>query len=333
MKTKAIFLGNSPFDFERVWNEDQRIRLAKVVDLPERLFDDQSLLDCPDSLDDVEAVFSTWGMPLLSGRHLDRLPRLRAVFYAAGSVKEFAAPLFARGVTVVSAAAANAEPVAEFTLSQILFGLKLGWSHIRQLRGLPGPASWRCLDVPGAYESTVGIISLGMIGQKLCELLAPFALRKLAHDPFAGEEVFGRCDARRVGLEELFARSEVVTLQAPLTEETEGMVTGELLASLPPDATFINTARGALVREKEMIEVLGVRSDLTAVLDVTNPEPPPPGSPLYDLPNVVLTPHIAGSAGREVRRMADLMVQEFEAWRNGGALRHAVTPDQLAIGA
>lgn len=120
-----------------------------------------------------------------------------------------------------------------------------------------------------------------------------------------------RCDT----LEELLVVSDVVTLHAPLLGETEGMITGSLIASMKPNATFINTARGALVRDNELIEVLIKRPDLTAVLDVTWPEPPVAESLLFQLPNVVLTPHIAGSVGREAQRMADLMIEEFLLWK------------------
>jgi phosphoglycerate dehydrogenase-like enzyme len=108
------------------------------------------------------------------------------------------------------------------------------------------------------------------------------------------------------------------------------MVTGNLLRSMKGGSTFINTSRGALVREAEMIEVLSERPDLTAVLDVTDPEPPVAGSPLYILPNVVLTPHIAGSRGAEVRRMADWMLDECGAWLSGHPVRYEVTRENLS---
>jgi phosphoglycerate dehydrogenase-like enzyme len=126
-------------------------------------------------------------------------------------------------------------------------------------------------------------------------------------------------------LDELFRRADVVSLHTPLLKETEGMITGAHLASMKPGATFINTARGAIVREKEMIEALKKRPDLQAVLDVTHPEPPEPGSPLYTLPNVILTPHIAGSMDGECRRMGRYMVEELRRFVDGKPLRWQIT--------
>jgi phosphoglycerate dehydrogenase-like enzyme len=128
-----------------------------------------------------------------------------------------------------------------------------------------------------------------------------------------------------VSLEELFRESDVVSLHAPHTDETDGMITGEHIASMKRGATFINTARGGIVREEEMLEVLRKRPDLTAVLDVTEPEPAAADSPVFALPNVVLTPHIAGSLGLECRRMGRYMVDELRRYLNGEPLRWQVT--------
>ena len=102
------------------------------------------------------------------------------------------------------------------------------------------------------------------------------------------------------------------------------MITGAHIASMKEGATFINTARGAIVREPEMTAVLAERPDLFAILDVTDPEPPVDGSPLYTLPNVVLTPHIAGSMDGECRRMGRTMVEECRRYLAGEPLRWAI---------
>lgn len=330
---RGIFLTKAPAAIPRfltVWHSEQRERLGGLLDIPPEVITPEEFQSRATWLEKAEVIFSTWGMPLLSAEQLAFLPRLKAVFHAAGSVKPFAEPLFARGITVVSAAAANAVPVAEFTLSQILFSLKLGWQHHRLLRQIQGPEGWRQLDIPGAYGTTVGIISLGLIGRKLCELLRPIQVKKIACDPFAPDTAFRDLGVQSGTLEEVFRNSNVVTLHAPNLPQTKGMITGALLASMKPNATFINTSRGALVREEELAAVLRSRPDLTALLDVTHPEPPVAGSPLYQLPNVVLTPHMAGSAGGELPRMADLVIDEFVSWKEGRGLRHAVDPGLMA---
>ena len=109
------------------------------------------------------------------------------------------------------------------------------------------------------------------------------------------------------------------------------MLRGSHLASMKRNATLINTSRGAVVREAEMVEVLGERPDLWAVLDVTHPEPPEPGSSLFELPNVVLTPHIAGSLGSECRRMGRLVVDELRRYVAGEPQEHEITRERAAL--
>jgi phosphoglycerate dehydrogenase-like enzyme len=122
-----------------------------------------------------------------------------------------------------------------------------------------------------------------------------------------------------------------VSLHTPWLPATENLITGELLASMKQDATFINTARGAVVNQEEMIRVLQERTDLYAVLDVVYPEPVEDGSPLTVLPNVVLTPHIAGSMDRECNRMGRFMVEELQRWLRGEPLQWQVTREKFQI--
>jgi phosphoglycerate dehydrogenase-like enzyme len=227
---------------------------------------------------------------------------------------------------VTSAASANAVPVAEYTLAAILFSLKQGWPLALRMkqerRSPPRP------HVAGAYGSVVGLISLGMIGRLVRERLRPFDLRVLAYDPYATPEQSRALDLELTSLEEVFRVADVVSLHAPLLAETVGMIRGDHLAAMKQGATFINTARGALVREEEMIAVLTRRPNLHAVLDVTDPEPPVSESPLYTLPNVVLTPHIAGALGGECRRLGRMMVEELGRYIQGVPLQGEVRREQ-----
>jgi phosphoglycerate dehydrogenase-like enzyme len=130
-----------------------------------------------------------------------------------------------------------------------------------------------------------------------------------------------------VSLRDLFARAYIVSNHIPDLESTRGVLDRKLFASLREGATFINTGRGAQVVELDLIAVLKARPDLTALLDVTWPEPPAPDSELWRLPNVVISPHIGGTTGHEVVRLADCAIDEFEAWRAGKPLRYQVTRD------
>ena len=325
MLHQDLFLSDNPRALAQVWSPDHRSRLATIIPIAPLSLDRTQLPAHTPLLANVDAIFSTWGMPELPERELTFFPKLKIVFYAGGSIRPFATPLLNRGIRVVNAAVANAIPVAEFALSQILFSLKLGWQHVNALRQNPTPAAWCRLQLPGVYQAKVGIVSMGLIGQKLCELLTPFQVEKLAYDPFLAPEVFAETGSIPSDLPTLFAQADVVSLHTPLLPTTTRLITGELIASMKPSATLINTSRGAIIREDEMIAVLQSRPDLTAVLDVTHPQPPTPDSPLYDLPNVVMTPHIAGSLGREVGRMADLMIEECQAWQEGRPLRYATS--------
>lgn len=290
----------------------------------------ERLAEDPGALDGVEILLSGWGAPVLDSVLLGHAPDLRAVLVAAGSVRPLTTPEFwARGIPIVSAAAANAVPVAEFTLAQVLLGLKQVHRISREIRDRREyPADPR---VAGAYRSKVGLLGLGEIGALVASHLRTFDVEVLASDPVVDTETAAELGVRLVDLDELFGTSAVVSLHAPLLPETEGLVNGDLVARLGSGATLINTARGAVVDEPSVIPVLRDRPDLTAILDVTWPEPPVSDSPLYTLPNVVLTPHLAGALGAERARMGELVARELRRFVLGQPLRHAVAPDRAHL--
>jgi phosphoglycerate dehydrogenase-like enzyme len=160
-------------------------------------------------------------------------------------------------------------------------------------------------------------------------MLRPHQLEVVAYDPFLSADEARRLNVRSVDLAELFRISDVVSLHTPLLPETRDLVTGAHIESMCQGATLINTARGAIVREAELVAVLERRPDLQAVLDVTDPEPPLPGSPLLHLPNVVRTPHIAGAIGPERRRLGRGMVEELRRYVRGKPLRWEVRREQI----
>jgi phosphoglycerate dehydrogenase-like enzyme len=316
--------------YEKIYGEEERVAVAELADVYASPQTRDSVSKNPSVLSEAEVILSGWGAPEMDGAFLEAAPELRLVLYGAGSIRRLATPaLWERGIRITSAYAANAVPVSEYALAAILFSLKRGWHFAfsaRRDRALSEQS-----QVPGAYGSTVGLVSLGMVGRLVRERLRTFDLRVVAHDPYVKSEEARLLDVDLVSLEDLFASSEVVSLHAPLLPETEGMILGSHLASMKRNATLINTSRGAIVRETEMVEVLKERPDLWAVLDVTHPEPPEPGSRLYDLPNVVLTPHVAGSLGSECRRMGRLVVDELRRYVAGEPLQHEITRERAAL--
>ena len=284
--------------------------------------------DHSDLLAKADFILSTWGMPKLTKEFLALMPKLKAVFYAAGSVKGFVTEeSWSRGIIICSAAEANAVPVAEYTLGAILLSLKRFWHHT----ALTKAQKWeRCHPLAGGYESKVGLVSLGAIARRVAHHLQNFDIEVLAYDPFASEDMAKVMGVRLVSLATLFAEADVVSLHSPWIQETVGMIDQKLLERMKSGATLINTARGALINEADLCRVMSNRPDLTALLDVTHPEPPERDSPLYTLGNVFLTPHIAGSVDAECRRMVAYMAEEIQRYTTGRPLQHQVTQEMLA---
>ena len=226
MKRKAAFLCDRPEAVERVYAQGRRERISEIADLYPAVIGAANLDEHAPQLGGVEAVFSTWGMPPLSDEQLDELPSLKAVFYAAGSVKRFAEPLLRRGIIVVSAWAANGIPVAEFTLAQILLANK---GYFRNVRQCATPEGRRAVtkDGPGNFGETVAILGAGVIGRRLIELLKPFVLDVIVWDPFLSQEVAAELGVEKVGsLAEAFSRGLVVTNHLANVPETRGLLQG-----------------------------------------------------------------------------------------------------------
>jgi phosphoglycerate dehydrogenase-like enzyme len=323
---KGLFCLNTDA-YQRIYGPEELDEVGQLIDIYAPQQTANSIAEDPSVLAEADVILSGWGMAVMDEAFLAAAPRLKAVFYGAGTIRYFMTDAaWDRHILVTSAYAANAIPTAEFALAQILYALKRGWHFVRAIQR-EGRYP-RKEPVPGAYGSHVGLISLGMIGSYVARLLQPFDVHVLAYT--SSESKAASLGAERCSLEKIFRRSDVVSLHTPWIPETVGMITGEHLASMRPNATFINTARGAVVREDEMIEVLQQRPDLYAVLDVTYPEPPEEGSPLYTLPNVVLTPHIAGSLDNECRRMGRYAVRELEHYLKGEPQEWQITREAAA---
>ncbi len=181
----------------------------------------------------------------------------------------------------------------------------------------------------GNFDTTVALLGAGMIGKKVIELMKPFRLRAIVFDPFLPQADSDKLVVEKVSLADAFYRGMVVSNHLANVPATRRLLRREHFNAMPENAVFINTGRGATVVETDLADVLRNRPDLTALLDVTDPEPPNVESPFYDLPNLLLSSHIAGSIGREVTRMADTAIEEFLKWRDEKPLRYAVTREML----
>lgn len=329
---KAIFLTNNKGNIDYVYGEKNISALAQMTDLDLGVYCEEDILANPEAFKDVEYIFSTWGMP--GGGEIklsEYFPSLKVLFYGAGSIRYFAQEYFDKGVKITSAFAANAIPVAEFTVGQILLADK-GFFHSSMLAkaGDYESANKIAGKHSGNYDAKIGIIGVGMIGRKVIELLKPYRLEILVYDAFLSDEGAKALGVGKCSLDRIFSECDIVSNHLANVAQTVGILKGAHFAQMKENATFINTGRGAQIVEDEMLAVLAQRPDICALLDVTIEEPPKPDSDFFKLPNVVLTPHIAGSMSNEVRRMAELMVSEFDRYLKGEALEYEITPEKLA---
>jgi phosphoglycerate dehydrogenase-like enzyme len=182
-------------------------------------------------------------------------------------------------------------------------------------RGPPGWAERHDHMGVGLIGRTLGSLGLGNIGAELFRLAKPFEMRFIAHDPYADPKVAGALGVRLVGLDELFAEADVLSISCPLNDETYHIVDARRLALMKPTAFLINTARGPVVDQQALTEALQAGRLAGAGLDVFEQEPNPAGDPLYTLDNVLLTPHalcwtdqcFAGIGAADVKAVLDVM--------------------------
>lgn len=310
----------------------ERLHAAASVDL-ESVIQDFGQPGALTTLSAAEILLTGWGAPQIDTAALDLMPALRAIVHAAGTVKSFlSGEVYARGLQVSSAAPANAIPVAEFTFAAIVFAAKRASAFAREYRARRDLSSRHAAGLAehaGTNGITVGVVGASRVGRRVLALLRNLDVSVLVSDPYLGEADAVAMGATLTGLDELIARSDILTLHAPALPETAGMIDRDRLAALRDGAVLINTARGSLVDTDALTAEL-VSDRISAVLDVTDPEPLPPDSPLYDLPNVQLTPHIAGSVGNEVPRLLEYAVAEIERLAAGLPLRYPVLAGDLA---
>lgn len=328
---KTAFLMRSDIYFRYVYPDEVIAYLVGNAGCDGLCHTKEEVLAEPEKFADTEYIFTTWFMPSFSADEIRQyLPSLKCVFNGAGTVQYFARPFLECGVKVFSAWAANAIPVAEYTAAQIVLANKgfFKASRIKSREGY-GEADRLFRKYTGNYRAKVGVIGAGMIGKLVIRKLHEYDVEVVTFDPFLPDSMQDELGVRKVSLEELFSTCNVVSNHLADNPQTVGMLNGALFERMLPYATFLNTGRGAQVVESELCSVLSARPDLTAILDVTSPEPPQDGSPLYSLDNCILTSHIAGSMGNEVHRLAEYMLREYMKYSSGEATSYEVTEKML----
>jgi len=313
---------------------DQRAlaRLADTCDIvSSEALGEFSSADAKAVLAEIDILVTGWGCPMVTPEVVKAAPNLKLIAHAAGTVKYTLSPaVYAAGISVTHAADANAVPVAEFTLASIIFANK----RVFEMRDLyrqdtTRRSSYALTNEPiGNYQRVIGLIGASRIGRKVARFLEAFDYTVLLSDPFVRPDDPITQSVELVELDTLMARSDVVSVHAPSLPTTREMIGAHQLKLMQNGATLINTARGAVIDEAALIAELQT-GRIQAIIDVTDPEIPPESSPLYTLPNVFLTPHIAGAIGTERLRLGEMVVDEIERFVSGRPMQFIVEPEAL----
>ncbi len=327
--TVAITIGQS--HYRRMFSAEALADLAAAAEVVHHPGDEPaSKQDLMAVLAAADACITGWGVARLDADVVAAAPRLGHMAHMGGSVKRFVSgAVWDRGIRVTSAAVTLARDVAETTLGLMIVGRKRIWplgSHVRD-GGWRDSSAWDRWDARELHRSTVGLVGAGNVGRHVIELLDPFSVTVLVADPYLSDDEAESLGVERVELAELMERSDVVSIHAPETDQTRHMLGADLLRRLADGAVLINTARGGIIDEEALIDELAT-GRIFAFLDVTDPEPPAPDSPLRRLENVVVTPHIAGCIDN-CNRMGELAVEEVRRYLSGEPAVNEIRPDVL----
>ena len=253
-----------------------------------------------------------------------RSSRLRWIHSAAAGVDRVTTPVVRqRGLVVTNARGVFSRPIAEYV---VMMSLAIA-RRLPQLLELQRERTWQPLRGRELSQLTIGIVGYGSIGVELGRLLAPFGCRVLAtrRHPERGAGEASNVELHGLDrLDEVLRASDIVVVAAPLTDETAGLIGAEQLAQMREDAWLINIARGRLIDELALRRALESGWIGGAVLDVFGEEPLPPDSPLYDTPNLLITPHTSWASDRVAERTVDLFVENLRAFRADDPMRNVV---------
>ncbi len=329
VKIKIALLSGDEVRFHKVYTPAVIEKLKKYGELSPRT--DKSNIELhKDFLKDCEVAFATWGMPELSEEEIKKyLPKLKVLFYSAGTVQYFAEPFLNCGVRIFRAFAANGVPVAEYTVSQIILALKGYFQGAKRYKSHHTYSVRHTADCVGAYGANVGLVGLGAIGSLVAEKLKDYDVHVMAYDPFVSEERASELNARLCTLETLFKECDVISSHLANKKELKNIFDSKLFGLMKSHSTFINTGRGDQVDEFALAGSLLRHPSRTAVVDVMKNEKFPYVSPLFWCPNVIITPHIAGSLGNETERMADYMIEQFDNYLKGELTEYEITKQML----
>ncbi len=326
---KIALFGTNETQFSKVYTPAVLQKLGEYGELSAKI-NQKNLTEYAGFLKDCEIAFSTWGMPEFTKEEIaEYMPKLKAVFYSAGTVQYFARPFLESGIKVYSAFAANAVPVAEYTFAQISLAAKGFFQSAKYYRVFPVRSLTHANSSTGNFGCKVGLVGLGAIGQMVAQRLTALDVEVYAYDPFVSEERAKELNVKLIDLETLFSECDIISNHLANKPELENVFNHKLFKRMKKRSTFINTGRGAQVAEYSLALSLILHPSRTFVGDVIKNEVFPYICPLFWCPNAILTPHIAGSTGNEPQRMAYYMMEEMEKFVAGEETKYEVTPESL----
>jgi phosphoglycerate dehydrogenase-like enzyme len=327
LPTVAVLIGRNHYRRMLSQNAWDKLRaFANVIDHPGE--EPAAHADLLAVLPHADACLTSWGVAQLDAGVMAAAPRLRMMAHMGGSVQRFvSSALWQQGVRVTTAAPVLAEDVAITTLGLILTGVKRIWPlalHIRRGGWRESPF-WPSREI---RHKQIGVVGASSVGRHLIRLLEPFQVDILLYDPFVTAGDAAELGVEKVELDSLLRRADILTLHAPAKPETQHLIDARGLALLKDDALIINTARGTLIDEPALIAELE-KGRFLALLDVTDPEPPAPDSPLRKLDNVMVVPHLAGCI-EDCTHMGDMAVEELRRFFAGEPPLYQIKPGMLA---
>lgn len=326
---KIALFGSNQLQFSKVYTPKVLEKLSEYGELSERI-SKKNLNENADFLKDCEIAFATWGMPRFTKEEIAQyMPKLKALFYSAGTVQYFARPFLESGVKIYSAFAANAVPVAEYTFAQITLAAKGFYQSAKFYHLLPLYSLAFANSSTGIFDCKVGLVGLGAIGQSVAQKLQTLDVEIYACDPFVSPERAKELNVTLVDMETLFSECDIISNHLANKAELKNIFNYKLFRKMKKHSVFINTGRGAQVSEYALALSLILHPSRTFVGDVLKREFFPYINPLFWCPNAVLTPHIAGSTGNEPQRMAYYMMEELERFLSDGQTKYEVTLEAL----
>ncbi|MBR3819361.1 MAG: hypothetical protein IKJ41_09475, partial [Clostridia bacterium] len=218
---------------------------------------------------------------------------------------------------------------AEYTFAQITLAAKGYFQAAKYYRILPVRSLAFAQSSTGCFGCKVGLVGLGAIGRMVAERLKALDVEVYACDPFVSEETAKKLGVTLVDMETLFSECDIISNHLANKPELENVFNYKLFKRMKKRSTFINTGRGAQVAEYSLALSLLLHPSRTFVADVLKKEMFPYINPLFWVPNAILTPHIAGSTGKEPQRMAYYMMEEMESFLSGEPTRYEVTLEAL----